>query len=141
MKPKKLIAIVLIKNRSVLAEVRKANDDFGAGAIWIPGGHVEEGETEEQAFIREADEEMRIKPVEYSLLCILPWEKDGKNYTIYYYLCTKWKGKIKNKEASKLIWIKENEASKLDADTKTGKLDEDVDRTAFKRALEKIDEK
>lgn len=128
MNPKKLVAVLIIKGRRILAEVRKADDNFGANAIWIPGGHVEENESEEQAMLREMKEELNIKPIKYVPLCKLPWEKDCKQYTVQYYVCTKWKGKIKNKEASQLMWINENEIDKLD---------EEVDRTALRKYLEK----
>ncbi|MFH0970027.1 MAG: NUDIX domain-containing protein [Candidatus Diapherotrites archaeon] len=126
---KSLVAILIVKDKCVLAEVRKSNDPFGAGCTWIPGGHVEPNETEERAFLRETKEELDIEPLNYYALCSFPWEKDKKQYTVQYFVCTKWKGKIKKKEAAELIWISQKEIEKLD---------EEVDRQAFKKYLEKM---
>lgn len=126
---KPLVAVLVIKDKGVLAEVRRSTDSFGAGATWIPGGHVEPNETEEQAFLRETREELDIEPLKYFTLCKLPWKKDGKQYTIQYFVCTKWKGEIKKKEAAELVWINKKEIEKLD---------EDVDRRAFQEYLKRI---
>jgi len=128
-KRKPLVALLVVKNKSILAEIRKSTDNFGVGAIWIPGGHIEEDEEPEKAMLREAKEEMAISPIKYYYLCKLPWEKDGKHYTIDYFVCVEWKGEIKNNEASELIWLDEKQIDKLD---------ENVDRIAFKKYLEKI---
>ena len=122
-----LVAILLSKGKSILVEIRKKEEDFGAGATWIPGGHVEKGETEDQAILRECKEEFGIKLLDCKELCKLPWQKNKKQYTIQYYQCNKWAGKIKNLEAGKLIWVKPRETSKLS---------ENVDRKAFKKFLE-----
>ncbi|MDO8537270.1 MAG: NUDIX domain-containing protein [archaeon] len=123
---KQLVAFLLFDDWKILAEVRKSTDDFGAGAVWIPGGHIEENETSEQAMFREMKEELGITPLKFFALCKLPWKKDNKDYSIDYFVCTEWAGEIKNKEASQLIWISENEINKLD---------EEVDKKAFTKCL------
>lgn len=50
-------AIIIIHNGKILCGVRKDN-----GMVCGPGGHVKEGETEEQAAIRETMEEFKITP-------------------------------------------------------------------------------
>jgi mutator protein MutT len=124
----KLVAMLMVKNKKLLAEVRKTKNDFGSGATWIPGGHVEKGETNEQAFHRELKEEMEIIPQTFFELCTLPWEHKGKKYSITFFVCSKWKGEIQNNEAANLIWINENEIEKLD---------EEVDREAYRMFLKK----
>ena len=123
-----VVAMVVVKGRNVLAEVRKATDDFGAGAVWIPGGHLEAGETPEQAFFREAKEELNVQPVTYYPLCQLPWEHNGKQHMVHYFACTKWVGEIECREASELIWLDEDHLDRLD---------ETVDREAIQQYLKK----
>ncbi|MDO8538316.1 MAG: NUDIX domain-containing protein [archaeon] len=113
MKQTQLIAGYLIKGSKVLAEVRKKSDKFGAGAIWIPGGHIEKNETPKQAFLREMKEELNIVPKKFSYYCKLPWKHNRKNYLVHYFVCIKWKGKIQNKEAAKLVWIGLKNLNKL----------------------------
>jgi len=105
MKPIKVVGALIVKNKKVLAEVRKSNDDFGPSRTWVPGGHIEKNESPKKAMIREMEEEFDIIPKKYFYYCRLPWEHKNKDYEVHYFVCTKWKGKIKNKEASKLIWI------------------------------------
>ena len=120
-----LVAVFLAKGKSVLAEVRKPTDSFGAGETWIPGGHVENGETSDEAIQRECGEEFGIRITEFRKLCKLPWQRGGKKYSVQYYSCKKWKGKIRNREAAKLIRIARNEMEKLIG----------VDRKAFMKLI------
>lgn len=113
MEKNELVAVLIAKNKKALAEIRKKSDDFGTGLIWIPGGHIEKGETPHKAILREMKEEFDIKPTKPFFLCKLPWKHKRKKYLIHYFVCTKWKGKIQNKEAAKLIWISLKNLSKL----------------------------
>jgi mutator protein MutT len=110
-----LVGVILSKDNKILVEIRKKSDNFGPGAVWIPGGHVEKNETPEEAMLRESAEEFGIKPITYQKLCILPWRYKNKNYKVQYFASKKWKGKIKNKEAAKLLWISKEEINKVDA--------------------------
>src|SRR3989338_6404655 len=127
--PVQLVSFLLIKEKAVLAEVRKSSDNFGAGAVWLPGGHVEKGESTLDAFVRELNEELGVVPIDYFELIQSPFVKDHKKYTIHYYAVTKWLGNIVNKEAAQLVWVSEKEVQKLS---------EAVDQKAFKKALQKI---
>ncbi|MGA3020508.1 MAG: NUDIX domain-containing protein [Candidatus Micrarchaeales archaeon] len=122
----KLVGIMLSRNYKILVEIRRKTDDFGSGAVWIPGGHVEKNETLEEATVRESEEEFGIKLITLQKICVLLWKHKNKDYEIHYFASKKWKGKIKNKEAGKLIWISKEEINKLD---------ENVDKKAFKQYL------
>lgn len=123
---KRLVAVIFVRNRMVLAEIRKANDTAGAGETWIPGGHVEVGESDEEALIREIDEEFGVSPTAYISLCEKWWERGDKFCSVHYYVCTRWEGEMQAKEAEKLIWLKPGEI---------GRLDEQVDREAVSEYL------
>lgn len=123
-----LVEIMLVKNNKLLVEIRKKSDDFHPGAAWIPGGHMEENETPEEAIFRESEEEFGIKLVICKEVCTSFWRDNHKNkdYKIHYFASEDWDGEIKNKEAAELIWIGREEIEKLD---------EEVDRTAFVKYL------
>lgn len=73
---------IVIKDDSILVMDR---DKFGHKFLAIPGGGVENGETEEQAAIREVKEECSVT-IENPKLIII--EDAGNNYGLQYiYLC------------------------------------------------------
>ncbi len=122
-----MVAVLFVSDKKILTEVRTKDNDFGAGATWLPGGHVENGESSKEALLREIEEEFCIKPVDYYWLCQKPWYKNNERYLIDYYVCTKWEGNMIAKEAEKLIWLTYSEIEKLD---------EDVDKAAFKEYID-----
>ncbi len=117
---------MIIKNNKVLVEKRKANDDFGADAVWISGGHVEKEKEPFQALKCELMEELNVKLEKSEFICELSWNKNGKKHTIYYYFTRKFKGKIKNQEVAKLFFMNPN------------KLTEDVDNFAAKLTIKYV---
>lgn len=109
-----MACFILLKNDRFLAEKRRADDDMGATELWLPGGHVKEGESIEQALKREMAEELGVKPSEYCLVCSLDWKKKGILRRVHYFKCTKWLGKIRKGEAEELVWLEADQANLLD---------------------------
>jgi 8-oxo-dGTP diphosphatase len=56
-----VVAGILMERRTFLAEKRRANDEADPGYVEIPGGHVDPGETLEDALRRELKEELGIE--------------------------------------------------------------------------------
>ena len=57
---KKFVVGILCKEGKYLAEKRQDYEDYFPGMIIFPGGSIEEGETAEEALVREMEEELRI---------------------------------------------------------------------------------
>ena len=83
------VGVIVVTGGRILNGTR--HNDFGYGLICGPGGHIEEGETPEQAAFRETKEEFGITPE--SLMCLGqgPEEKDT-GLKPYLFLCTKYYG-------------------------------------------------
>ena len=95
--------------RQVLLFLRDDKPDIAYPNMWdVPGGHVEPGETPEQCIVREMDEEMGIRLVEFELFCRREFE-DRIEYTF-------WKRanlrieEIDLTEGQRLRWFTEEEA-------------------------------
>lgn len=83
------VGVIVVNGGRILNGTR--HNDFGYGLVCGPGGHIEEGETPEQAAFRETKEEFGIMPK--SLMCLGqgPEEKDT-GLKPYLFLCTEYYG-------------------------------------------------
>ena len=103
---------ILVDKRKFLVEKRRDDDDADPGLIEIPGGHVDAGETFEDALRREMKEELgidveRAKLVQKSLYTA----SNGERQRIHYFHVEKWNGRIRATEAERVYW--ESEISNL----------------------------
>lgn len=87
--PQDSVGVLVISNGRVLSGTR--HNDFGYGLVCGPGGHVEPGETPEQAAFRETEEEFGISPKELIPLGRGPYEPDT-GLRPHLFLCTDYEG-------------------------------------------------
>ena len=83
------VGVIIISDGMILTGTR--SHDTGRGLVGGPGGHIESGETPEQAAIRETEEEFGIIPNELVLLGRGPVEPDT-GLQPYVFLCTDYSG-------------------------------------------------
>ena len=99
-------ALVDIDGRVLLARRPKGRPMAG---LWeFPGGKVEEGETPEQALIRELKEELAIDVAES---CLAPLTFASHRYPEFdllmpLYLCRRWEGTVSAMEGQELAWVR-----------------------------------
>ena len=103
---------ILVESGKFLVEKRRDDDDADPGLIELPGGHVNPGETLEDALRREMKEELGIdvekaKLVQKSLYTAT----SGERQRIHYFHVEKWNGRIRSTEAERVYW--ESEVSNL----------------------------
>ena len=103
---------IIISEGKVLVEKRLNNDAADPGLIAISGGHVERGESVEDAIIREMKEELGIIVKKTRFIGEEAWTaSDGERQRIHYFIIEKWEGKLTPQEATAILW--ESEISKL----------------------------
>ncbi len=110
-----VVACVLIdQDRRILMAQRPAGKQM-AGLWEYPGGKVENGETPEEALIRELKEELSI---DVTSSCLAPLSFASHSYDAFHllmplYICRKWSGFIVPTEGQKIGWFTPSEISDL----------------------------
>jgi 8-oxo-dGTP diphosphatase len=103
------VALIDIDGRVLIAQRPEGKSMAG---LWeFPGGKIEEGETPEQALIREMHEELGIETWES---CLAPLTFASHSYDDFHLLmplfaCRKWKGTPQSREGQALKWVRVNE--------------------------------
>ena len=107
------IACMLIKDQQVLAEKRKLTEQVAPGALALPGGHMEAGESPEEALHREIREALNIVPTRIAYVCTLlhPAQEFRR---LHYFVVEAWQGEISDRVAETLLWIPLNQAHRFD---------------------------
>lgn len=100
-----LVAGILLDKGRFLVEQRRLDKEADPGYVEIPGGHVERGETFEEALKREMMEELGIKVEKARLLGkALTTATNGERGRIHYFHIEKWRGLIQSNEAERVYW-------------------------------------
>ena len=87
----------------------KKKKDINKGK-WIGiGGHIEEGETKEEALVRECKEETSLNLLSYSLRGKLSFVIDGYEETCYLYTSSSFEGKIQECDEGELSFVAKEE--------------------------------
>jgi mutator protein MutT len=120
-----VVAGIFLKNGKFLVERRRSDDTADAGFVCIPGGHVDKGETLEEALKREMREELNIIVKEAKIIFKgLYTASNDEKQLCYYFLVKEWSGNLSSNEATEVFW--ESDVSKLTVG---------IDRRAVKVAL------
>lgn len=83
------VGVIVVKDGKILVGSRMNDTDYGK--ICGPGGHIEAGETPEQAAIRETQEEFGITPLDLVEIGRGP-EEAKTGYRSHVFLCTEFEG-------------------------------------------------
>ena len=99
------VALLDVDNRVLL---QKRPEGKSLAGLWeFPGGKVDDGETPEQALVRELHEELGI---DTRRSCLAPLTFASHSYETFHllmplYVCRSWSGKVHGKEGQELAWV------------------------------------
>ncbi len=107
------VAFMLVKYGSILVERCSQSKVLGPGAVAIPGGHLEDGETPEDGVRRELAEELEVEAGDLRYVCSLVDQSQDLR-RIHYYAIESWTGEVANNEADELLWVRMANPGALD---------------------------
>jgi 8-oxo-dGTP diphosphatase len=113
MKTVDTVAFILIRDGKVLVERRRLDRVNDPGAVVIPGGHVDPGETHLQALRRELLEELGVEGNRFSFFDRMLCHSDTEDQNNHWYICNEWSGTPVPTEAEEVFFIGEDELDKL----------------------------
>lgn len=98
----------MIKNRDKIL-VLDRTDPIWPG-LTFPGGHVEAHESFNDSVIREVKEETGLDITEPRLAGIKQfYDQNNQRYLVFFYIATRFTGKIKESNEGKLKWMTQDE--------------------------------
>jgi mutator protein MutT len=104
---KQLTLLFLQRNEQVLLAMKKRG--FGAGRWNGVGGKLDEGETVEQALLRECQEEIEVTPTKYERMAeiIFHEQHEGAKNTlrVHVFTCSEWNGEPAETEEMAPKWF------------------------------------
>ena len=93
------ISVGIIRNsQGEIFITQRAADAHMANKLEFPGGKIEEGESSEQALVRELQEEVGITAKAYSLFDKLEYQFPDRHITLWFWLVNSWEGEPWGKE-------------------------------------------
>jgi len=103
-----VVAGALIDADGRVLITKRPNGKEMAGLWEFPGGKIEEGETPEQALIRELKEELNI---ETKGSCLAPLSFASHQYEKFHllmplFICRRWWGNILPLESQEVLWVR-----------------------------------
>lgn len=96
---------LLLRGKNVLLAHRSADRTNYPDTWSFPGGHVEDGETLEQALVRELTEEVGVLATSWRKLDGFRYESGGA--TFHFFVVDKWQNELANlgHEHSEIRWV------------------------------------
>ena len=91
----------------------KEKDDINQGKYVGVGGHLEKGETKEEALLREVKEETGLELLSYQYHAKLLFINDDYKEIMHLYTSDEFKGELIECNEGELVWIKEDEMLKV----------------------------
>ena len=114
MKTVDTVALIVLDGDKMLLERRGIHKETFPGVLVVPGGHVEEGETLEQACRRELKEELALDGSKFRFLEMHPFETAKEVQNVHYFICEDWEGTPQSLEADDVFFIAIDKLNRID---------------------------
>jgi mutator protein MutT len=108
------VSLILVRGGRVLVERRRMDRPTYPGAVIIPGGHVESGESLTAACRRELMEELGVECRDFTFYDEMLCKTDVEDQLNRWFICEGWVGEPRCTEAEEIFWIGRGEVDRLD---------------------------
>ena len=110
-----VVAAALVDKQGKTLVAQRPEGKHMAGLWEFPGGKLEEGETPEEALIRELKEELGIKATKQDLqpISFVSHDYESFHLVMLLYGCRRWYGQVRANEHSDLKWTWGDQLAKL----------------------------
>lgn len=107
------VAAAIIKDTDHIFATQRGYGEFKDG--WeFPGGKIEDGETPQEALIREIKEELDTAIAVEKLIDVVEYDYPTFHLTMYCFLCTVVSGDLILKEHEAAKWLTKNQLRSID---------------------------
>jgi mutator protein MutT len=107
------VSFILIKDSKILVERRRNDRINDPGAVVVPGGHVDPGETHIEAVKRELYEEVGVECDNFRFFDRMLCESDTEYQMNSWFICEDWVGEPLASEADEIFYLCGDELDKL----------------------------
>jgi mutator protein MutT len=107
------VSFILIKDHKILVERRRKDRVNDPGAVVVPGGHVDPGETHLEAVQRELLEEVGVECDSFRFFDRMLCESDTEYQMNSWFICEDWRGEPVASEAEEIFYLGGEELDKL----------------------------
>lgn len=104
MRAHECVSFIFFSEDKILLEKRGKHKRSDAGLWNIPGGHIENAESQLQTLYREVNEELNVQPIRSCYLCSL-YHPTSELQLIHYYVVSEWHGQMSSQEADEVKWF------------------------------------
>ncbi len=115
------VVFIIIREGHILVEHRRLSAKVAPGLTTLPGGHIQTGESQQAATMRELREELAIVPESVEYICSLIYRGEELQ-KLHFYWIPDWQGDMQCHEAESIEWLP---LERLD------RIDVEVDRVAL----------
>ncbi len=111
-----VVAAVIYKNKDGEKKIFTAQRGYGEfkGKWEFPGGKIEQGETNEQALVREIREELNSVIEVERFICTVDYDYESFYLKMHVYECSLISGKLELLEHESAKWISYNQLKDID---------------------------
>ena len=108
------VCLLVFDDDRLLLERRGMHKDTFPGVVVAPGGHVESGESLEEACKKELKEELRLECAKFNFIEMILFPTPIEVQNVHYFVCKDWTGVPPSLEVDEVFFVGLDELEIID---------------------------